>query len=46
MPEETAAKYMLKSVALRGIGDDELVWVRREEFDNLQDSDKALFKNL
>ena len=46
MPEETAAKYVLKSVALRGIGDDELVWVRKEEFDNLQDEDKALFNNL
>jgi len=45
MPEETAAKYVLKSVSLRGIGDDELVWVRREEFDRLSDQDKALFKN-
>ncbi len=45
MPEETAAKYLLKCVALRGIGDDELVWVRKEEFDELPDSEKALFKN-
>jgi len=45
MPEETAANYVLKSVALRGIGDDELVWVRRDEFDGLDDGEKALFKN-
>jgi len=46
MPEETAAKYVLKSVALRGIGDDELVWVRKEEYDGLKDEDKALFSGL
>ena len=43
MPEETAAKYVLKSTALRGIGDNELVWVRREEFENLQDEERNLF---
>jgi hypothetical protein len=43
MPEETAAKYVLKSAPLRGIGEDELVWVRKEEFDSLQDEEKALF---
>jgi hypothetical protein len=46
MPEETAVKYVLKSVSLRGIGEDELVWVRKEEFDGLQDEDKALFRSL
>jgi class 3 adenylate cyclase len=45
MPEETASKYVLKSVALRGIGENELVWVRKEEFDILQDQEKALFRN-
>ena len=44
MPAETSAKYLLKSVALRGIGEDELVWVRKEEFVELNDEDKALFK--
>ena len=43
MPEETAAKYVLKSVSLRGIGEDELVWVRKEKFDGLQGEEKALF---
>ena len=46
MPEETAVKYVLKSVSLRGIGDDELVWVRKEEFGGLQDEDKALFRSV
>ena len=45
MPEETAANYLLKSVSLRGIGEDELVWVRKEEFDNLADEEKALFRS-
>jgi len=45
MPAEMAAKYVLKSVSLRGIGEKELVWVRREEFDNLLEKEKALFKN-
>ncbi len=45
MPEETAAKYVLKSAPLRGIGEDELVWVRKEEFDGLQDEEKAFFIN-
>ena len=45
MPEETAAKYVLKSVSLRGIGENELVWVRQEEFDNLESEEKALFKS-
>ncbi len=45
MPEETAAKYVLKSVALRGIGEDELVWVRKEEFDGLNDEEKTFFRS-
>ena len=45
MPEETAAKYVLKSVSLRGIGEDELVWVRKEEFDGLPEEEKALFRS-
>ena len=45
MPEETAAKYVLKYVPLRGIGEDELVWVRTEEFDGLTDEEKSCFRN-
>jgi len=45
MPAETAAKYVLKSVLLRGIGDEELVLVRGEEFEGLLEEEKILFKN-
>jgi class 3 adenylate cyclase len=45
MPQETAEKYVLKSVALRGIGDDELVWVRKEELEALPEEEKVLFRN-
>jgi hypothetical protein len=45
MPAETAVNYILKSVSLRGIGDDELVWVRKTEFDTLGDEEKTLFGN-
>ena len=45
MPAETAEKYILKSVALRGIGEDELVWVREEEFNGMPDEEKALFRS-
>ena len=44
MPEETAAKYILKSTSLRGIGDRELVWVRREEFEDLSEDERRLFQ--
>jgi len=36
--------YVLKSVSLRGIGEGELVWVRKEEFDNLPEEEKELFR--
>ena len=45
MPKETSDKYILKSVSLRGIGEDELVWVRKEQFYLLPDDEKALFRN-
>lgn len=45
MPQETAEKYLLKSVFLRGIGDNELVWIRKEEFEELGTEEKAFFKN-
>ncbi|MFC1905428.1 hypothetical protein ACFLXL_01320 [Chloroflexota bacterium] len=46
MPDETASKYLLKSVALRGIGEDELVWVRADEYNELTDEEKTSFRNL
>lgn len=45
MPEETAVNYLLKAVAVRGIGNDELVWIRKEEHESLSEKDRQLFKN-
>jgi len=36
--------YVLKSVSLPGIGENELVWVLKEEFDKLSPKEKALFR--
>lgn len=44
MDETAAARYVLKSVSLRGIGENELVWVRKKEFDKLPDEEKELFR--
>lgn len=44
MAEETAARYILKSVSLRGIGENELVWVFKKEFDKLPQEEKNLFR--
>ena len=38
-------RYVLKSVSMRGIGENELVWVLKEEFDDLPDEEKALFRS-
>ncbi|MFC1903121.1 hypothetical protein ACFLX4_03535 [Chloroflexota bacterium] len=45
MPRETSVNYILKSSPLRGIGEDELIWMRREEFESLKPEEKAVFKN-
>ena len=46
MPEETASNYVLKSTALRGIGENELVWIRREEYIKLPEEERVLFRSL
>ena len=43
MPEDTAMKYLLKSVSLRGIGEEELIWVRADQFSELTDDEKVVF---
>lgn len=43
MSEETRERLALKRVTIRGIGDGELVWVDRCEFEELEPADKALF---
>lgn len=44
--KETARNYVLKSVSLVGIGDKELVWVRKVEFDRLPTKEKKLLREL
>ena len=46
MTEQTAARYTVKSVSIRGIGDKELVCVRKAAFERLPKRDKALFKDV
>ena len=46
MPEETAVKYVLKSVPLRGIGDNELVWIRKDEYDNVPAEERSFFEDI
>lgn len=36
--------FIEKCVTIRGIGENELVWVRKAEFDNLPDEEKKLFR--
>jgi class 3 adenylate cyclase len=46
MVTETAEKYIVKSVSIRDIGEDELVIVRKPDFEGLSEEDRALFKNV
>ena len=46
MRKVRARKYMVKSVPIRGIGGDELVIVRKSDFEKLSDKDQALFKDV
>jgi hypothetical protein len=45
MEKEQYEKYYLKSVPLRGIGDNELIWVMKDEFDKLPEEERASFKD-
>ena len=46
MRKETAEKYMVKSVPIRGIGKGELVIVQKWEFEKLPKRDKVIFKDV
>jgi len=37
--------YVLTSVSMSGIGENELVWVLKQEFDNLPEKEKGLFRS-
>jgi class 3 adenylate cyclase len=43
--EQHRDRFILKRVAVRGIGDDELVYILRGEFDGLPPEEKALFQD-
>ncbi len=44
--EDYVKLFVPKYVAVRGVGDNELVWVVQREFDALPPADKANFRNL
>lgn len=44
MHESMAETLVEKCITIRGIGENELVWVRKEEFHNLTDKEKELFR--
>lgn len=46
MPVEYLRLFMPKYVYIRGVGDNELVWVVKEEFERLPEKNKELFRNL
>ncbi|MHB8104544.1 MAG: nucleotidyl cyclase domain-containing protein [Dehalococcoidales bacterium] len=46
MPPEYAKLFVPKYVSVRGVGDNELVWVVKEEFDNLPERNKMIFRSL
>ena len=39
-------RFVPKSTAIRGMGENELVWVLKQEFDNLPGEEKKLFGEL
>jgi class 3 adenylate cyclase len=45
MPPKYLPVFVPKSVSIRGVGDNELVWVVREEFERMPPETKALFRN-
>jgi hypothetical protein len=44
MSTTSAGAYIVKKIAIRGIGDDELVCVRRDDFNLLTTEEKKIFK--
>ena len=46
IPADDLRLFVLKYVPIRGVGDNELVWVVREEFERLTENERGLFRNL
>jgi len=46
MPVEYTQLFVPKYISIQGVGDNELVWVVKEEFDRLPERNRAQFRNL
>jgi len=46
MPDEYNNIFVPKYLSIRGVGDNELVWVVKDEFDRLPEKSKGLFRNI
>ena len=46
MPAEYAQLFVPKYISIQGVGDNELVWVAKEEFDRLPERSRVQFRNL
>jgi class 3 adenylate cyclase len=46
MPPEYLRLFIPKYISIRGVGDNELVWVVKEEYDRLAERKKGFFRNL
>jgi class 3 adenylate cyclase len=46
MPGEYTHLFVPKYISIQGVGDNELVWVAKEEFDKLPERNRAQFRNL
>jgi hypothetical protein len=46
MPEEYARLFVPKYVSIKGVSDNEMVWVLKEEYDRLPEDKKKQYRNL
>jgi class 3 adenylate cyclase len=46
MPSEYAPLFVPKYISIRGIDDNELIWVVKEEFDNLSEKNRMQFRSV
>jgi hypothetical protein len=46
MPVEYSRHFVPKYVSIRGVGDNELVWVAKAEFERLPEKNREMFRSL
>lgn len=46
MPDDYARLFVPKSISIRGVGDNELVWVVKDEFDRLPEKNRVQYRSL